>query len=242
MLTYELRNLGRARWIYGYAGLVWGVSFLTFFFSEGSERALLALMHGNLFVVPLISAAGAANAVYARRRFDEFLLTQPVSRGAVFVSSAGGLLLALVGSFAVPVTAVCALAGVSGELATRVVLSASWLAAVFVLFGVWVGLTVNDRARGLGLVLLVWLAGSVLYDALLLYVIVFFEDYPIENALLAAVALNPVDAVRLALYQDLGLRFLLPVTLPGWWTWMCLALWTIGAGFAAWLVALRKDY
>ncbi len=242
MLTYELRNLVRSRWIYGPAGVFWAASFLTFSFAEGAEQALLSLTHWNLLAVPLVSAIGAANAVYGRRRFDEFLLTQPVSRSAVFFSSAGALVLGLVGAFAVPVGGLCLLAESPGGLSTRMVAGGSAVAAVFVMLGTAVGLAVEDRARGLGLLLLIWIIASVVYDALLLYAIAMLEDYPIEPFLTVAVWVNPVDAVRLLLYQDLGLRFLLPVTLPEWSVWAGLAGWLGAVSLCTWLMALRKDY
>ena len=44
-----------------------------------------------------------------------------------------------------------------------------------------------------------WLYCAVLYDAVLVVAIVLLEDYPLEKMLLVLLALNPIDAVRVAL-------------------------------------------
>lgn len=242
MLKYELKNLFRARWVYGYAALFWAIAFFTFSFAEGGQRALLALTHVSVLVAPLVSGLGAANAGYVRRQFDEFLLTQPVSRSAVFFSSALALLTVLVAAFALPVSVVCASAGAPAGLSFRLVGATSLLVCTYVMLGQLLSLRIDDRTRGLGLLLALWFGLTVVYDAALLYVIVVFEDFPIEPLLAAAVWANPSDAVRLLFYQDLGLRFLLPVTLPEWAVWSGLFFWGVVLGWLGWRASLRKDY
>jgi Cu-processing system permease protein len=211
-------------------------------FGEGRERTLLVLAHLNLIVVPLVSLLAAANSTYARRTYTEFLLTQPVSRAAVFLSSVTALVVGLAGSFVVPVGLVSLPAGLPTWDAFRVLAGGAALAVTCVLAGVLVATLVDDRTRGLGAILVVWFVASVVYDAMLLYVIVLFEEYPVEPVLAVAVLVNPVDAVRLLMYQNLGLRFLLPVALPEWAIWGSFVAWAGVLLVVGWRAFVRKDY
>lgn len=237
-----MKNLFRARWVYGYAALFWAIAFFTFSFAEGGQRALLTLTHVSVLVIPLISGMAAANAGYVRRQFDEFLLTQPVSRSAVFLSASTALLVALMTAFVMPVALACAWARAPAALSLRLVGAANFLVCIYVTLGQLLSLRIEDRARGLGSLLSLWFALTVVYDAALLYLIVALEEFPIEPVLKSMVWLNPSDAVRLLFYQNLGLRFFLPVALPELAVWLGLASWAIVLGWLGWRVALRKDY
>ncbi|GIW45476.1 MAG: hypothetical protein KatS3mg077_2758 [Candidatus Binatia bacterium] len=241
-MNYELRNVLRARWLYLYAAMFFATSALAVAFSEGTERTLLVLAHVSLLVIPLISAVAAANSTYGRRAYDEFLLTQPVSRASVYFAAVFALVIAFAASVVVPVAMVVVPAGLPLR-ETLLVLSANFgLSSVSVLAGIVVATWVEDRARGLGTLLVVWFVGALVYDALLLYAIVLFEEYPMEPLLEVAVLLNPIDAVRLLLYQDLGLRFLLPVAVPGAAVWVSLFLWSSLLLVVGFQVFARKDF
>lgn len=242
MLSYELRNLFRARWVYGYAGLFLAISALTVTFSEGGDRVLLVLAHASLLVIPLVSMIAAANSVYARRPYDAFLLTQPVSRVTVFFASVVALVATFGASFLIPVAAVVLPSGLPFSSTLQLLVANVALSTTCVLAGVFVATWIDERTRGLGTLLIVWLGAGVVYDGALLYCIFLFEEYAIEPFLTAAVLLNPIDAVRLLLYQDLGLRFLLPIVLPPAAVWSTLALWPLVLASLGVRSFVRKDY
>ena len=100
ILRYELRDLGRSRWLLGY---------LLFFlvFSEGLYRAegsslkvLLNLVDVVLLLIPLASAVFGTIYLYSAREFVELLLSQPVSRRQLFGGLYLGLAAALSAAFA----------------------------------------------------------------------------------------------------------------------------------------------
>lgn len=62
------------------------------------------------------------------------------------------------------------------------------------------------------LTLFVWLYCAVLYDAVLVVAIVLLEDYPLEKMLLVLLALNPIDAVRVALLLHSDASALMGIT------------------------------
>lgn len=54
----------------------------------------------------------------------------------------------------------------------------------------------NEKTRGIGAALLIWLLLTMIYDSVLLYLVFLLGDYPIETPLMALLMLNPLDLVR----------------------------------------------
>ena len=73
------------------------------------------------------------------------------------------------------------------------------LTAVFTAIAFFIVARVDDRMKGLGLAIVIWLMLAVVYDGVVLLVVSVFADHPIERPLLALMALNPVDLARVAL-------------------------------------------
>jgi Cu-processing system permease protein len=164
---------------------------------------VLSLMNVVLVFVPLVSVVFGTMYLYGARDFIELLLAQPVGRGSLFAGLYGGLAAPLAAAFLLGVGLPFAWGG-QGEgslagplvmlLATGVLLTLAFTALAFL-----VSLVFEDRAKGLGAAILVWLAATVLYDAGIVLVATAFSDYPLELPMLGLIVLNPVDLGRVLL-------------------------------------------
>jgi Cu-processing system permease protein len=92
-------------------------------------------------------------------------------------------------------------------LATGILLTLVFTALAFL-----VSVVVADRARGLGVAILLWLALTVLYDAVLVLVTTSLAEYPLELPLLGLTLLNPVDLGRVLLLLRLDVAALMGYT------------------------------
>jgi Cu-processing system permease protein len=203
VLRYELQDLRRSRWLLGYALLLLGLTDALLRFGGGGPRAVLSLMNVVLVFVPLVSVVFGTMYLYGARDFIELLLAQPVGRGSLFAGLYGGLAAPLAAAFLLGVGLPFAWGG-QGEgslagplvmlLATGVLLTLAFTALAFL-----VSLVFEDRAKGLGAAILVWLAATVLYDAGIVLVATAFSDYPLELPMLGLIVLNPVDLGRVLL-------------------------------------------
>jgi Cu-processing system permease protein len=216
VLSSQLRNVARSRWIPWYTGLLALVTSLLIYFGGNGARALLSLVNLVLLLLPLVSVVFGTLYVYQAREFIELLLAQPVGRGSVYLGLFGGLFLPLVASLLVGVGLPVGIVAVGDPAAVRplVFLLAAGVAltAVFTAFSLCVAVLVDDRARGLGLALLVWLGCTVLYDGLILGVISAFGSYPLETPVLILTLLNPVDLARIVLLLTFDVSALLGYT------------------------------
>lgn len=216
ILGYQLRDIARNRWVLGYAALLLLLTEALFRLGGDGGRAVLSLLNLVLIFVPLVALTFGTLYLYNAREFIALLLAQPVGRRAMFAGLWGGLTVPLAGSVVLGIGLPFLLHAGSDDvpvrslvmlLGTGVLLTAAFTALAFL-----IALSIQDRARGFGAALLVWLATAVLYDGLVLLVVTVFGDYPLETPLLILTLLNPLDLGRILLLLDLDVAALLGYT------------------------------
>jgi Cu-processing system permease protein len=55
----------------------------------------------------------------------------------------------------------------------------------------------RDKAKGIGLAMMIWLYFALLFDGMVLFLIFQFADYPIEKPMVILSALSPIDLTRI---------------------------------------------
>lgn len=214
ILRYELQNARRSRWLFGYALLLLLLTDGLLRLGGGGPRAVLSLSSVVLVFVPLVSIVFGSLYLYNSRDFVELLLAQPIRRSALFAGMYGGLALPLAAAFAVGVGVPFLYLGGRASTAPVLVLIGTgvMLTVVFTALAFLASLLIDDRARGLGACILLWLVLTLLYDGALLFVVTAFGDYPLERPLLALTMLNPVDLGRILLLLQLDVAALMGYT------------------------------
>jgi Cu-processing system permease protein len=86
------------------------------------------------------------------------------------------------------------------------------LTAIFTAFALLIVTRVDDRMKGLGLAIVVWLVLTVLYDGIVLLAASILSDHAIERPLLVLMVANPVDLARVALLLQFDISALLGYT------------------------------
>jgi Cu-processing system permease protein len=202
VLKYELEDVRRSRGVLAYTMLLLCATEALLRVNGDAGKTLLSLLSVVVLMVPLVSLLFGATYLYGARDFIELLLAQPLPRGALFRGLYLGLSLPLAAGLVLGI-------GLPflwhGEFAT-VAGSLGWLLGVGVLltfaFTALASLTavvIDDRSRGLGAALVVWMLGTLLYDGLILLVVTVFAEYPLERVLLGLTLINPVDLARVLL-------------------------------------------
>ena len=215
LLKYELRDLFRGRWLLAYALFFLAVTEALFRFGGTGGQVLLSLTNLVLILIPLVCTVFGTVYVYHTRAFTELMLTQPVKRSHLFAGLYGGLAVSLSVGFLAGTTLPFALHGVgAGHGRALAVLAGSGvlLTLVFLALAVWTALRFEDRMKGLGTAIGVWLFFALIYDGLVLLVVNAFAAYPLERPLLALTFMNPVDLARVLLLLHLDVSALLGYT------------------------------
>jgi hypothetical protein len=213
---YEIRDVARSRWLIGYTLFFLLTTDALFRFGGGGEKALLSLVSVVLFVIPLVSIIFSTVYLYHAREFVELLLTQPIRRREVFFGLYAGLALPLALSFAVAVTIPFLLhdgaANAQPGTFAALLLTGSALTLVFTALAFLVVARTEDRMKGLGIAVALWLVLAILYDGLVLLVISIMADHPLERPLLALMLVNPIDIARVTLLLKFDVSALLGYT------------------------------
>ena len=213
---YQARDVFRSRWLASYAIFFLAVTEGLLRFAGGDARTILSLTSIVLYVVPLVTLVFATVYLYNAREFNELLLAQPVGRRSLFFGLYLGLALPL---------AVALLAGVCGPFllhgfddpVQRVMLAAllcvgAALTMIFTAVAFCIALRCDDKLRGLGSAIAIWMLCAVVYDGLVMAIVAAFADYPLERAMLGLTLANPIDLARITLLLQLDVSALMGYT------------------------------
>jgi len=214
ILRYQLRDIIRGRWIVVYTLVFLLMTDVLFRFGGSGDRVVLSLMNVVLLLVPLVSIIFGTMYLYHAREFIVMLLAQPVDRTSLFLGLYGGMAIPLAGSFVVGVGLPFLWHAGSGIgtalgvlLLTGVLLTCAFTAVAFL-----VAVLFEDRAKGFGAAVLVWLLAAVVYDGVVLLVVTTLWRYPLERPLLALTMLNPIDLGRVLLLLQFDIAALMGYT------------------------------
>jgi Cu-processing system permease protein len=212
----QMRDALRSRWILIYTAFFFALTEALFRFSTGGANAVLSLATASLAVVPLGTLVLSTTYMYHAREFTELLLAQPIRRSAVYAGLYLGLAVPLAGGFLGGVGLPLLMRG-GGEPAQHGAVIAllavgTALTLAFTAIAFLIALTVDDRLRGVGIALGIWLLATVAYDGVVLTAVALFSNRPIERPLLALMFANPVDLGRVFLLLRLDVAALMGYT------------------------------
>jgi Cu-processing system permease protein len=187
------------------------LSWSVFSLEDNSTKGLLTLLNLVLLSVPLVSVIFSTIYLYNSSEFIELLLSQPVKRSRIWRS----LFLGLVSSLALSI-----IIGIGiplwiyapAQTATIVLLSSIFISSVFVSLAFFSSMVTRDKAKGIGIAILMWLFFAVLFDGLVLFLLFQLADYPIEKAMVLVAASNPVDLVRILVLLQMDVSAMMGYT------------------------------
>lgn len=215
VMKYELNDVLRSRWLIAYTVFFLVITDGLLRFSAGGANAELGLLNVVLVIVPLVSIVLGTMHLYNAREFTELLLAQPIGRRQLFGGLYLGLTMPLSLGFVVGLTVPVALHGFDGgqpvTLLTLLAIGVS-LTLCFTGLAFAVALRLDDKAKGLGAAIAIWLLTTVLYDGLVLLLGVMFADHSLERSLITLMLLNPVDLGRVLLLLQLDVSAMMGYT------------------------------
>ena len=216
VIRFQLADLLRSKWLLGYALFFFIAADGLLRFGGGEAKAILSLMNVTLFVVPLVTLVFGTVYLYNAREFVELLLAQPVRRRELFLGLYLGLALPLGLAFAAAVGLPFAVQRPEDPALVRSVIAlvgaGVGLTAVFSALAFVIAVRFEDRLKGLGVAIALWLGMALLYDGLVLVLASLFADYPIERPLLGLMLANPIDLARVALLLQFDISALMGYT------------------------------
>jgi Cu-processing system permease protein len=223
LISFQLKDALRNRWLLVYALVIWGITDLLLRFGGSDGQVLISLSNVLILFVPLIAVIQSAMYVYGNREYIELMLTQPVSRTQIWLSLWIGFSLPFVLVLFVAILLPFAYLLTSWATFAQVVLvavTASLLSAIFSAVAFWLAFKIDDRTKGLAMVLGLWIVMAIIYDGLILILLQMFADYPIEGFLLAITVFNPIDLGRISMLLQMNTSAMMGYTGALFKQWM----------------------
>ena len=87
-----------------------------------------------------------------------------------------------------------------------------FLTIVFVSIAMLSASFTRDKAKGIGLSIFIWLYLSLIFDALVLFLLFQFQDYPLERVMVLLSFLNPIDLSRVQMLLQIDISALMGYT------------------------------
>lgn len=196
IIKYVTSDILRNKIVLAYTLLLLIISLSVFALQDDASKGMLSLLNITLLIVPLMSVIFSAIYIYNSAEFIELLVSQPLKRKSIWLSLFYGLASALSIAYfigaGIPVILYQPSATGFIMLGTGIILS-----IIFVAVALLAAVLTRDKAKGIGITILLWLYFSLIFDGLVLFILFQFEDYPLDKFMVFTSAFNPVDLCRI---------------------------------------------
>jgi Cu-processing system permease protein len=208
---YVLLDILRNRFMIAYSLVLLLISFSLFMLEDNPQKALLGLMNVVLFIVPLVSLIFSTIYLYNASEFIELMLSQPIQRKVLLTRMYGGLSLSFMAATLVGIGVPMLIysASIPGLV---LLLAGVLLSIVFSAVALLATVLTRDKARGIGVALLLWVYFSFIFDGLVLMLLFQFADYPLETPMIVLAMMNPIDLARIFLLLQVDMSAMLGFT------------------------------
>ena len=211
IVKFVVMDIVRNKIVLAYTVLLAALSWGVFSLEDNSSKGVLTLLNLILLNVPLVSVVFSTTYIYDSSEFIELLLSQPIKRGKIWRSLFFGLQSSLILSFLVG-AGIPIMVFAPFKIALMLVVTGSILTAVFVSMAFLGSIYTRDKAKGIGIAILLWLYFALLFDGTVLFVLFQFSDYPIEPLMVGMTALSPIDLSRILLLLQMDVSAMMGYT------------------------------
>ncbi|MBL4709715.1 MAG: ABC transporter permease [Flavobacteriales bacterium] len=216
ILKYSFFDLVRSRWSYVYFLFYLALASVLLFLNHDLSKAVITLMNVIIVLVPLIGTIFGVMYYYNSKEFTELLLAQPIKRSSIFLGQYFGVAVSLSLSLLLGIGIPFLLYGLFESDAiwdfSLLLLTGVFLTFIFTAIAFNISLSNENKIKGFGYAVMMWLFLAVIYDGLFLLSLVMFEDYPLDKLSLIGTMLNPVDLSRTLILLKLDISALLGYT------------------------------
>lgn len=211
LLKYVIVDIVQNKIVLVYTLLLLIISLSVFNLENNTAKGLLSLLNIILIIVPLICIIFSTIYIYNSSEFIELLVSQPLKRRTIWLSLFSGLSLSLCLAFFIG-AGIPILLYNADATGFMMIAMGLFLTVVFVSIAMLAAGLTRDKAKGIGLSILLWLYFSLIFDALVLFFLFQFQDYPLEKIMIAFSFLNPIDLGRIQILLQMDISALMGYT------------------------------
>lgn len=211
IVAFVILDILKNKIVLVYASLLAALSWTIFALEDNTAKGALSMLNILLLIVPLFSVIFSTIYTYNSSEYIDLLVSQPIKRAKVWCSLFLGLILALVIAFiagaGIPILIFAPLVTALTMLGVGVLVT-----LVFIAIALWSAVFTRDKAKGIGVSILLWLFFTMLFDGIVLFLLFQLSDYPIEHTMVGITLLSPIDIARILVLLQLDVSALLGYT------------------------------
>lgn len=211
IIKYVTGDILRNRIVLVYTAFLLIASLSVFALENNSTKGLLSLLNVILLVVPLVSIIFSTIYIYNSAEFIELLVSQPLRRKTIWLSLYTGLASAMSIAFLIG-AGIPLLLNHADTAGFMMIGMGVLLSIIFVGIAMLAAVKTRDKAKGIGVAILLWLYFSLLFDGLVLFLLFQLADYPLEKPMIGISALNPIDLGRILMMLQMDVAAMLGYT------------------------------
>lgn len=211
VIKYVISDILRNKIIIAYTLFLFLLSFGLFIMEDVPEKSLTSLLTINLILVPLMSVMFSTIYIYNSSEFIELLTAQPIKRKSLWLSIYMSLALSLTIAFFIG-CGIPILIFSPTSVGLTMLVTGAFLSIIFVSISALTAVYIKDKTKGIGTSLMLWLYFTIIFDALVLFILFQLIEYPLENLIVALSVLNPVDLVRVVSLLKMDISALMGAT------------------------------
>jgi Cu-processing system permease protein len=211
IIKYVLLDLLRNRIIIAYTIFLAVISLSVFNLEDNPSKGILSLLNLVLIIVPLVSIIFSTIYVYNAAEFIELLVSQPLRRVNIWLSIFTGLASSVCMAFLVG-CGIPVLIYAPGDTGLMMTAMGLLLTIVFVAIALLASVLTRDKAKGIGVAILLWFYFTLIFDGIILFLLFQFMDYLMEKPMVVFSCLNPVDLARILILLKLDMSALMGAT------------------------------
>ena len=206
-----LSDIIRNKIVLAYTLILSILSWSSFALEDNSSKGLLTILNVILFTVPLVSILFATIYLYNSAEFIELLLSQPIKRRKIWLSLFFGLSTAMVFAFFIG-AGIPLLVNSPDSIGFMMLLNGCLISIIFVALAFLSSILTRDKAKGIGLAIMIWLYFALLFDGMVLFLLFQLAEYPIENMMVGITAFSPIDLARIQILLHLDVSAMMGYT------------------------------
>ena len=208
---YIILDIVRSKVLIAYTLLLAAICLSIFMADADVTKGLVSITTVMMIIIPLVSIVYATTYYFNAYEFTELLVSQPISRNQILMGKFIGISSTILGSFIVGVCIPVAVFAFS-ETGLMMMAAGSLLTLSFISLAFLASTLTRDKAKGIGLALMIWFYCSIIFDGLVLVFLFTFSDYPLEKVMIMITALNPIDLARILILLQLDISALMGYT------------------------------
>lgn len=211
ILKYVMVDIFRNRVVLTYTLTLLVMSVSVFSLESNPAKGILTLLNLVLFLVPLVSIIFSTIYIYNSAEFIELLVSQPIKRKSIWLSLFFGLSASLSSAFIIGagIPILCYDPSINSVM---MILAGTMLTLIFVAIAMWSAVIMRDKAKGIGVAILLWMYFAIIFDGIVLFLLFQLDEYPLEKPMMVLSAFNPIDLSRINILLRLDVSALMGYT------------------------------